>query len=99
MYGQSPPPQVPNAPSSPTASSEKSIKSCYAVVYELQNRKWAVSGEGGWSEVHLCHDSHDNSHRILAWTVKNQNVYSIFYLFYLFIYLLFSKSLNLQTEI
>jgi len=55
-------------------STEKSIKSCYAVVYELENRKWVVSGEGGWSEVHLCEDSLDNSHRILAWTVKSQQV-------------------------
>jgi len=55
-------------------STEKSIKSCYAVVYELENRKWVVAGEGGWSEVHLCEDSLDNSHRILAWTVKSQQV-------------------------
>ena len=55
-------------------STEKSIKSCYAVVYELDNRKWVVAGEGGWSEVHLCEDSLDNSHRILAWTVKSQQV-------------------------
>jgi len=55
-------------------STEKSIKSCYAVVYELEQRKWVVSGEGGWSEVHLCEDSLDNSHRILAWTVKSQQV-------------------------
>ena len=57
-------------------STEKSIKSCYAVVYELDNRKWVVAGEGGWSEVHLCEDSLDNSHRILAWTVKSQQVCS-----------------------
>jgi len=57
-----------------TSSTEKSIKSCYAVVYNLDNRKWVVSGEGGWSEVHLCHDSSDNTHRILAWTVKSQQV-------------------------
>jgi len=55
-------------------STEKSIKSCYAVVYELEHRKWVVSGEGGWSEVHLCEDSLDSSHRILAWTVKSQQV-------------------------
>eukprot|EP00485_Elphidium_margaritaceum_P006612 CAMPEP_0202691444 /NCGR_PEP_ID=MMETSP1385-20130828/6157_1 /ASSEMBLY_ACC=CAM_ASM_000861 /TAXON_ID=933848 /ORGANISM="Elphidium margaritaceum" /LENGTH=494 /DNA_ID=CAMNT_0049346851 /DNA_START=155 /DNA_END=1639 /DNA_ORIENTATION=+ len=55
-------------------STEKSIKSCYAVVYELQNRKWVVSGEGGWSEVHLCEDVADDTHRILAWTVKSQQV-------------------------
>ena len=53
---------------------EKSIKSCYAVIYELVGKKWAVLGEGGWSEVHLCYDSGDNSYRILAWTVKSQNV-------------------------
>ena len=57
-------------------STEKSIKSCYAVVYELESRKCVVSGEGGWSEVHLCEDSLDNSHRILAWTVKSQQVWS-----------------------
>eukprot|EP01084_Bolivina_argentea_P199880 341905_1 len=55
-------------------STERSIKSCYAVVYELENRKWVVAGEGGWSEVHLCEDALDNSHRILAWTVKSQQV-------------------------
>eukprot|EP01084_Bolivina_argentea_P109156 195106_1 len=55
-------------------STEKSIKSCYAVVYELDNRKWVVAGEGGWSEVHLCEDASDSSHRILAWTVKSQQV-------------------------
>ena len=60
-------------------STEKSIKSCYAVVYELENRKWVVAGEGGWSEVHLCEDSLDNSHRILAWTVKSQQVLSAAY--------------------
>ena len=50
------------------------------MVYELDNRKWVVAGEGGWSEVHLYEDSLDNSHRILAWTVKSQQVqYSIFY--------------------
>ena len=62
------------ASSLPTASNEKSIKSCYAVVYEFENGTWKVSGEGGWSEVHLCHDSSDNSYRILAWTVKKQKV-------------------------
>ena len=55
-------------------STEKSIKSCYAVVYELENRKWVGAGEGGWSEVQLCEDSIDSSHRILAWTVKSQQV-------------------------
>ena len=55
-------------------SKEKSIKSCYAVVYELENRKWVPAGEGGWSEVHVCEDCFDNSYRILAWTVKSQQV-------------------------
>eukprot|EP01084_Bolivina_argentea_P004324 8226_1 len=55
-------------------STEKSIKSCYAVVYELSDRKWIVAGNGGWSEVHLCSDLLDKSFRILAWTVKEQQV-------------------------
>ena len=54
-------------------STEKSIASCYAVVYELHT-KWEIAGEGGWSEVHLSRDSFDGSHRILAWTVKSQQV-------------------------
>lgn len=44
-YSKSPPPQ------NDSNTTEKSIKSCYAVIYELKNRKWVVSGEGGWSEV------------------------------------------------
>ena len=68
VYGQSPgsPPD--------NGTTEKSVKSCYAVIYTLKNRKWAVAGEGGWSECHLCLDTLDNSYRILAWTVKSQEV-------------------------
>jgi len=61
-------------------STEQSITSCYAVVYDRgspgpgQPRQWLMAGEGGWSENHLCEDSIDHSFRILSWTVRSQQV-------------------------
>ena len=74
---------------------EKSVTSCYAVIYELNSdsKSWKVAGEGGWSEVHLCHDSFDDSYRILGWTDKSHQVFIIYTLY------VFSLKYRYQNEI
>jgi len=55
---------------------EQSVCSVYTVVYDFsdEDRSWKVAGSGGWSELHVCEDTADNSFRILAWTHENQEV-------------------------
>lgn len=55
-------------------STETSVKSSYAVVYTLKDKAWVVSGEGGWSELHLCRDAADGTYRLLAWTTEGAEV-------------------------
>lgn len=55
-------------------STETSVKSSYAVIYTLREKAWQVSGEGGWSELHLCKDQADNTYRLLAWTTEGAEV-------------------------
>jgi len=64
------------ADSANQSNNEHSIGSCYTVVYDFDetNRTWKVAGNGGWSELHICHDKQDESFRILAWTHDNQEV-------------------------
>lgn len=61
-----------------TGNNETSIGSCYTVVYDFDDdkRSWKVSGEGGWSELHICKDQSETpcTYRILAWTHENQEV-------------------------
>lgn len=55
---------------------EQSVCSVYTVVYDFSNedRSWKVAGKGGWSELHICHDTKDDTYRILAWTHETQEV-------------------------
>lgn len=53
---------------------ETSICSSYTVVYTLEKKSWVVAGGNGWSEIHLYRDDADETYRVVAWTVKNQDV-------------------------